>query len=75
MQCCTLSEDRSGPRNERKILGGGVARGLASERCSRVTLPTSAVLVSSETQNLIQQFLEKSAIVSKTAQYVERMLL
>jgi hypothetical protein len=56
-------------------LGGGVARGLASERFSRVTLPTSAVLVSSETQNLIQQFLEKSAIVSKTAQYVERMLL
>ena len=32
-------------------------------------------IVSSGAVNLIQQFLEKSAIVSKTAQYAGRMLL
>lgn len=57
------------------MLGGGSVEGvLPSERCSRVTFSGSSSLQEPGAQKLIPQFLEKSAIVSKTAQYVGRML-
>ena len=63
---------RVGQVIDENIVGGTVAKACLQNEADACFSGSSFL---QETEHLIRKFLERTAIVSKTAQYMERMLL